>query len=112
MANEVRLIDANALIEKAYWHGERPDPGNIYPDGVGAVDVSDIEDAPTIDPESLRPKGRWVMTVYTTTSKRGRVISNRRYACSECGYGNGRKRSNFCPNCGADMTDSKGEVNK
>ena len=73
MANEVRLIDANALIEKAYWHGERPDPGNIYPDGVGAVDVSDIEDAPTIDPESLRPKGRWVYDE-----------GNLEWACSEC----------------------------
>lgn len=25
------------------------------------------------------------------------------YKCSECGYSNGRKKSNYCPNCGADM---------
>ncbi len=60
-------------------------------------------DAPTIDPEELRPKGRWVMTIYATTSKRGRVISNKKFACSECGYGNGRKQTNYCPNCGAKM---------
>lgn len=47
--------------------------------------------------------GRWVMTLYTTTSKRGRVISNKRFACSECEYSNGRKQSNYCPNCGVKM---------
>ena len=47
--------------------------------------------------------GRWVMTLYTTTSKRGRVISNKKYACSECGYSNGRKQSDYCPNFGAKM---------
>ena len=33
----------NALIEKAYFHGKFPDPGNLYPDGKEAVDVDDIE---------------------------------------------------------------------
>lgn len=47
--------------------------------------------------------GRWVTTLYTTTSKRGRVISNRKFSCSECGYGNGRKQTKYCPNCGAIM---------
>ena len=94
MANEVRLIDANALIEKSYWHGERPDPGNIYPDGVEAVDVSDIEDAPTIDPESLRPKGRWERSIFADDFHR----------CSECSSVWSRT-SNYCPNCGADMRE-------
>lgn len=53
--------------------------------------------------------GEWVVSLYTTTSKRGRVISNAKFACSECGYGNGRKPSNFCPNCGADMRERKGD---
>ena len=47
--------------------------------------------------------GRWVMTVYTTVSKRKRIISNKKFACSECAYSNGRKQSNYCPNCGAKM---------
>ena len=25
------------------------------------------------------------------------------YKCSVCGYSNGRKQSNYCPNCGAKM---------
>lgn len=47
--------------------------------------------------------GEWIMTLYTTISKRGRVISNKKFACSECGYSNGRKQTNYCPNCGAKM---------
>ena len=62
-----------------------------------------INKAPAVDAETLRPTGRWIMTIYTTTSKRGRVISNQKFSCSECGYGNGRKKSNYCPSCGAKM---------
>ena len=47
--------------------------------------------------------GRWIVTVYTTVSKRKGIISNKKFACSECAYSNGRKQSNYCPNCGADM---------
>ena len=32
-----RLIDADALVEKAYWHGEHPDVGNPFAEGVDAV---------------------------------------------------------------------------
>lgn len=62
----------------------------------------EIAKIPAADVEPVR-HGRWVMTVYVTTSKRGRVISNKKFSCSECGYGNGRKTSNFCPNCGCKM---------
>lgn len=61
-----------------------------------------LKTSPTIEAEPVR-HGRWVMTLYTTTSKRGRVVSNKKVACSECGYSNGRKRNNYCPNCGARM---------
>ena len=54
--------------------------------------------------------GRWVMTLYATTSKRNRVIANKKFACSECGYGNGRKQSNYCPNCGAKMDGDSHEA--
>lgn len=63
--------------------------------------VSDIEEAPTIDPDSLRPKGRW------TLNRDGSGT------CSECH----RTRSdvwdmdtwdNYCSHCGADM---RGENN-
>lgn len=47
----MRLIDADALIAEY-------DRVHIGPPG-GARKL--MEDAPTIDPEDLRPKGRWVM---------------------------------------------------
>lgn len=67
-------------------------------------DARTIAHAPAADVVE-RKRGRWVMTLYTTISKRNRVISNKKFACSECGYGNGRKQTNFCPNCGADMRE-------
>ena len=49
-----RLIDADALVEKAYWHGEHPSVDNPFAEGVDAVDVSDIDNAPTIEAEPVR----------------------------------------------------------
>ena len=49
MATEKRLIDANALMNKAYWHGKIPTHGCLYPEGSEAVDVDDIEKAPTVE---------------------------------------------------------------
>lgn len=48
-----RLIDADALIEKAYWHGEHPSVDDLFAEGVDAVDVSDIDNAPTIEAEPV-----------------------------------------------------------
>ena len=61
-----------------------------------------INAAPAVDAVEV-VHGRWVMTLYKTTSKRGRVIANKKFACSVCGYCNGRKQSNYCPHCGAKM---------
>ena len=61
-----------------------------------------IDEQPSIEAEPVK-HGRWITTIYTTTSKRNRIISNNKFNCSECGCGNGRKQSNYCPNCGAKM---------
>lgn len=42
-------IERKLLYELAYWHGEHPDVGNPYGDGVDAVDISDIEKIPAAD---------------------------------------------------------------
>ena len=88
----MRLIDADALVEKAYWHGEHPDVGNPFADGVEAVDMSDIENAPTIEAEPVR-HGRWI-------EKIGRA------KCSVCGdecWADSAMEYSYCPNCGAKM---------
>lgn len=106
MANEVRLIDANALhkiLEEAQDGTRRIYSSLVdYRDkevckgelGTYARAKRMVEDAPTIDLESLRPKGRWVQRVLT--GKQGSAT------CSECNT-TWDAQSNYCPNCGAKM---------
>lgn len=84
----MRLIDADALIAEY-------DRVHIGPPG-GARKL--MEDAPTIDPEELRPKGRWIDNV----DENG-ILCNAWRKCSACGGLNYKMKPNYCPNCGADM---------
>lgn len=50
-------------------------------------------------------EGHW-MTNHCTNggrSSKGRTIIYKTYTCDICGYSNGRRKTNFCPNCGAKM---------
>lgn len=60
------------------------------------------------DLEKQRPKGRWI---YKWDAERDPKRLFVRIVCSECNLHTGQK-SNYCPNCGADMTDNKGEIDK
>ena len=44
----LKLVDANELIDKSEWYGERATYNNPMPDGVEAVSVEDIENATVI----------------------------------------------------------------
>lgn len=90
----MRLIDADALIEKAYWHSEHPDVGNPFPEGVDAVDVSDIDNAPIIEAEPVR-HGYWMCGDYYDIGD----------VCSECDWDSSMVNPTlrYCPNCGAKM---------
>ena len=94
MTDEIRLIDANALLGKSFCTA--PATMNNPYGGDSVVLVNDIENAPTIDPESLRPQGEWV--------KWGNKI-----ICSHCKgepvYANleGFILTTYCPDCGAKM---------
>ena len=61
-----------------------------------------IDDAPTIEPK----RGKWIDKGWKgdwqfETDGRGNCWYE--YECSECGFRNKGGKSNFCPNCGADM---------
>lgn len=93
----MRLIDADAIRMKAVPHtrGEYGYSANIRK---WAVLVGDIDDAPTIAPESLRVHGEWThaRTYYEIDECN----------CSLCGQLMTTaidKRMNYCPNCGAFM---------
>lgn len=96
----MRLIDADALIEKAYWHGQIPTHGNLYPEGVEAVDVDNIEDAPTIDPVR---HGRWIkLSGMMPPEFMGKHFCSLCDGCAPNDFGH-QKLSPWCPWCGAKM---------
>ena len=93
-------IDREALYEKAYWHGEHPDVGNPFPDGVEAIDIKDVDAIPAADVAPV-VHGRW---------EPGNPI------CPVCGRNKFKDldadiwcdwQPDFCPNCGAKMDGSK-----
>lgn len=60
MANEVRLIDANALARK--WQDvldSKPDEKEAVAYLTFELFIERLKDEPIIDPESLKAKGRW-----------------------------------------------------
>lgn len=95
---EVRLIDANALLEQTeiicgryevHWTDNRV--------------MVWISNAPTIDPERLRPHGKWILGEPD-------FYGNRKPSCSVCGEYHlsnwtDYARCKCCPNCGAMMEE-------
>lgn len=92
-----RLIDANALVEKAYWHGEHPTVDRLFAEGVDAVDVSDIDNAPTIEVEPVR-HGSIIETIEDGRMKRVFSCCGTDFTKMTCWM-----MPNYCPNCGAKM---------
>lgn len=105
MTKEQRLIDANALKEKA-------EPEEVT--GEGIVYVQDIDEAPTVDAVAV-VHGRWVIEKRHTISRNPYMDDNyhAHATCSECGFcihsenasfGYPKMNTtNYCPNCGAKM---------
>ena len=84
-------IEREALYEKAYWHGEHPDVGNPFPDGVDAIDIKDVDAIPAADVVPVR-KGRWESVGLSSLK------------CSDCGYLDDMKMYHrYCPDCGCFM---------
>ena len=94
---EQRLIDANAL--RYHMGVNQNDKQIFYITEIFYITGEDIDAAPTIDPESLRPRSYWE-DVYQTgpCSFSGR--------CHACGVRNDIppvEQAYYCPNCGAKM---------
>lgn len=89
---DIRLIDANTMRNDWLENGE-----NEYVYDTNAV-LDSIDAQPTIDPESLRPVGRWIK----------KKPGDKKIYCSRCGRQNGtHTKRPFCSGCGARM---KGET--
>lgn len=97
----MELIDRDKLLEKAYFHGKLPDPGNLYPYGKEAVDVDDIESAPTIDAVPV-VHGQWERVIPSKSAAKWST----KVSCSIC-HRQGYTYHKYCPNCGACMDGGK-----
>lgn len=65
--------------------------------------MNDIDEIPASDVAPL-VHGKWVEEKYETISRtRNRKIINTKNWCSVCNKSNGKKKDNYCPNCGAIM---------
>lgn len=89
-----RLIDADELLNEM----ERDKEFRLV------IPASKVRDAPTIDPESLLPRGTWEGTADGYAD--GELVYDT-WTCSECGYtvetDDPDDLTKFCPNCGAKM---------
>lgn len=91
------MADREKLIELV---GQVQDCGCDVTD---VVEMNYVENSVLVDHliangVTVRERGRWVLQRYYGGVRKGMVA---RIICSECGYPN--EKTNFCPNCGADM---------
>ena len=96
MANEKRLIDANALLEKIQFRRPVIDTETKIVSDCVQIARKAIVDAPTVDAVEV-VHGRWV---WVDDEECGI------YRCSCC-HGAGGYPTNYCPNCGAKMDGDK-----
>ena len=87
----MRLIDADSIK----YHRTTECGGHGVFLNVDMVYKEEIDAIPTIDPESLRPHGEWVLIPPT--------VPFETYKCSLCGAKVVYAAPNYCPICGAKM---------
>ena len=103
MVNEKRLIDANALKERAINMVTVNSLGNKQHCYFKAVGTDEIDKAPTVDAVEV-VHGRWEIKEYPITGCK-------KITCSICSYWVDRGPAwnknwgfhHYCPNCGAKM---------
>ncbi len=98
----MRLVDADRLLSKLKKFHNMINPRLIGGKAVRELILNIInyfeDEKSQIDPESLRPKARWLKIS---------VPFNTGNECSNCGWGYSDSKGfpdfKFCPNCGAKM---------
>ena len=107
--DEKRLIDANALHKRIEMNLRASNPFTIeeccYKDALNSVD-----EAPTIDPESLRPTANWIIV--------RRMADGAECKCGSCGRKevfttfDRHTEHAYCCRCGSKMEDATNEQTK
>lgn len=102
----MRLIDANLAMRKIreFMEDYPNATARLAPCRACLSILGDKQQVPTIDPESLRPRGTWEGTADGYAD--GELVYDA-WTCSECGYtvdtDDPDDLTKFCPNCGAKM---------
>lgn len=94
----MRLIDADALVDKA-WDA---DTRCGY---VQVVDVGDIIEAPTIEAEPVKHSYWESFSVAVCSGKKNRdlrVLARNCFRCNRCRH-TAEASTSYCPHCGARM---------
>lgn len=92
----VQLVDANSILRSIDMDGSAYDGSEYQAYKAGVEYVRGlIEDAQTIDPESLRPTAHWIHDSSGSTN----VVCSACNAISFAAY-------NFCPHCGKRMVNA------
>jgi rubrerythrin len=67
--------------------------------------VEVIETLESTEGYRKQSEGAWITTHFSNDgqSPRGRTIIYKTYTCDVCGKSNGRRKTPYCPNCGAKM---------
>ena len=102
----VRLVDANGILRSVGMSGcgYEGSEYQAYKAGVEYVRGL-VDDAPTVDPESLRPTAKWI--------DRGYVCGEHEYECSACHeteWRTSEKRMKFCMFCGKRMVNTNEDL--
>lgn len=92
-------IDRDTVIKKIRRMPRTINPDLVQYSLVKGI-ISNIEQADAVPVVH----GKWIEEKYETISiERHRKINNIKNKCSICEKSNGRRKTNFCPNCGAKM---------
>lgn len=98
-----RYIDANKLNKKKKYSFQTQ--GGCFPKSEWFIKADDFFAAPDEDVVEVK-HGEWIEV--NQIGKNSRHIKYTTKQCSVCGYWNGRKKTNYCPNCGAKMDLKEG----
>ena len=101
-----RLIDADALERKwQYVLDEKADEKGTVAYVTFELFIERLREEPTIDPERLRPHGRWVPVDCEQTCDEWdcTACGQRRTFLIEMGADDMEEFYPYCPNCGAKM---------
>lgn len=100
-----RMIDANELLKKKFLTREFDATARGWT--IEVVSAKDIEGAPTIDSESLRPHGRWETSLVEADGVSMYIHFHNDGKCKYFYADRDCVGSRYCPNCGAKMGEEK-----